>query len=129
MNLPVLAVGAVIRRQDSLLLVKRGRPPGEGLWSLPGGKVEPGESPREALRREVTEECGIAVEVGDLIGWVERSGPGYHFLILDYEAACGSEVDPVAGDDADEVAFVGRSELGALGLVEGLVEFLSEHGI
>lgn len=130
MSEPVLAVGAVIQQGSRLLLVKRGRPPGEGLWSLPGGKVERGEPPEGALVREIAEECGLAVEVGELVGWVERRQAGYHFVILDYEAhLLDSSALPRAGDDAAEARFVERSELGALRLVEGLADFLASHGL
>ncbi len=111
-------------------MVRRGHPPGEGLWSLPGGKVEAGESPPEALRREIAEECCLDVEVGQLVGWVERRGSGHHFVILDYEAHLSDpRAEPRAGDDAVEAAFLEPSELGALGLVEGLDDFLGLHGL
>jgi 8-oxo-dGTP diphosphatase len=136
---PVLAVGAVVVPAESLLLVRRGRPPGEGLWALPGGRVEPGESLEQAVVREVREETGLEVLVRQLVGWVERRGPGYHFVILDFAAeilggpGAGGEVPslPVlrAGDDASEAAFVGRSELSELPLVPGLLDWLVEHGL
>ena len=125
---PILAVGAVIKRGTAILMVKRSKPPGEGLWSLPGGKVEAGESPPEALRREIAEECNIEVEVGQLVGWVERRDPGHHFVILDYEARrLDSFLEPSPGDDAAEAVFVERADLGALSLVDGLAHFLSSH--
>ena len=65
---PELCVGAVARRADDLLLIRRGTPPGLGQWSLPGGRVEPGETMAEAVVREVAEETGWKVEVGRLIG-------------------------------------------------------------
>ncbi len=130
MSEPVLAVGALIQQGSKLLLVKRGRPPGEGLWSLPGGKVESGEKLEAAVRREIAEECGLEVEVGRLVGWVERRQSGHHFIILDYEARpLDGSAQPRAGDDAAAVGFFERSELGALGLVEGLADFLASHGL
>ncbi|MDA8039559.1 MAG: NUDIX domain-containing protein [Actinomycetota bacterium] len=131
---PVLAVGAVVEVGDKLLLVRRGRSPGKGRWALPGGRVEAGESLAEAVAREVREETGLEVSVGELVGWVERSGPGYHFVILDFRAEVdeheGREAPPVfAGDDAAEAAFVDRSELRDLPLVAGLLDWLLEHGL
>jgi 8-oxo-dGTP diphosphatase len=125
---PVLAVGAVVHSEKGLLLIRRGREPGKGLWSIPGGRVETGEGPEEALKREVFEECHLEVEVGQLVGFVERLGEGYHFIILDYLAELRDrDSQPVAGDDADVAGFFSPAELGALSLVEGLADFLTEH--
>lgn len=128
---PVLAVGAVVESGGALLMVRRGHCPGEGLWSLPGGKVEPGESLEEAVAREVREETGLDVRVGELVGWVERRGEGYHFVILDFAATVegSSPNEPQAGDDAAEAAFVERSRLRELALVPGLLDWLAEHGL
>src|ERR1700751_2623495 len=69
-------VGAVVKDgQGRLLLIKRGHAPGAGLWSLPGGRIEPGETDAEALVREVREETGLAVEAGHLLGTVQRPAP------------------------------------------------------
>lgn len=127
---PVLAVGAIVVTEKGLLLIRRGHPPGKGLWSLPGGRLEPGERPEEALRRELQEECHLEGKVRQLVGWVERAGEGYHFVILDYRVELAdADKEPVAGDDAEAVGFFPPGELGALGLVEGLGDFLAEHGI
>jgi 8-oxo-dGTP diphosphatase len=86
----IACVGAVVRSGGKLLVIRRGRPPGAGLWSLPGGRVEPGESDEQALRREVREETGLEVSVGELVGTVERDadpdlpGSGGTFVIHDY---------------------------------------------
>lgn len=69
---PVLGVGAVVLSGGQVLLVKRGSPPTQGLWSLPGGAVEVGESLQQTVAREVAEETGVAVEVGSLVGVFER---------------------------------------------------------
>ncbi|MGH9297754.1 MAG: NUDIX domain-containing protein [Acidimicrobiales bacterium] len=136
-SIPALAVGAIVVSAGQLLMVQRLRPPGEGLWSLPGGRVEPGESLEAAVEREVAEETGIAVEVGDLVGWVERRGADFHYLILDFAAfvPCdrpdsfkGELPVPRAGDDAAAAAWVGVDQVLELPLVEGLGSFLSGHG-
>ncbi len=87
---PILAVGAVVVRDGKVLLTKRGREPGRGLWSLPGGAVHPGEELKAAVIRELREECGIEVAVEEVAEVVERMIPDaegrlqYHYVILDY---------------------------------------------
>lgn len=125
----VVAVGAVIRRGDHLLLVRRARAPQVGRWSVPGGRVEPGEGLHAALGREVLEETGIAVEIGPLVGVVERRGEGFHFVVADFEARCHPDAEPIAGDDAAAVAWVAFDDLDRWDLVDGLRTFLAEHGV
>jgi 8-oxo-dGTP diphosphatase len=127
-------VGAVVRDPTGrILLVRRGRPPGVGLWSIPGGKVEPGESLQEATRREVLEETALEVFVGRYVGTVERPAlDGDVFVIHDFtaEPAPGSQPDGVrAGDDAAEVGWFSPAELRALSAVSGLVEALEDWGV
>jgi 8-oxo-dGTP diphosphatase len=123
-------VGAVVKdAQGRLLLIKRGHEPGAGLWSLPGGRIEPGETDAEALVREMREETGLAVEPGRLIGSVQRPGPHSDvFDIRDYAATVtGGTLR--AGDDAAEVRWVAPSELESLPITEGLVETLTTWGV
>ncbi len=123
-------VGAVIKDgQGRLLLIKRGHAPGAGLWSLPGGRVEPGETDIQALRREMLEETGLLVEVGALIGTVRRpTGDGGVFDIADYAATVtGGALR--AGDDAAEARWVTAGELGALPVTDGLTETLTRWGV
>jgi 8-oxo-dGTP diphosphatase len=128
---PEVCVGAVVVDDDRLLLIRRGHGPAAGEWSLPGGRVEQGELLVEALAREVAEETGLEVVCGDLLGWVERIGADHHFVILDFTATLvGPEgATPVAGDDALEAAWVPLHEVAEQRLVEGLAEFLHDHGV
>jgi 8-oxo-dGTP diphosphatase len=126
-----LAVGAIVVRDDAVLLVRRGRGPGAGKWAPPGGRVEFGESLRDACAREVREETGLAVEVGKLAGWVERTGTEpapYHYVILDFFASVRGEQPLQPGDDAADVAWIPLSDLGQTDLVDGVHEFLREVG-
>jgi 8-oxo-dGTP diphosphatase len=123
-------VGAVIKDdQGRLLLIKRGHEPGAGLWSVPGGRVEPGETDAEALVREMREETGLAVQAGPLLGRVRRPAPGGNILdIRDYVATVtGGTLCP--GDDAAEARWVAVSELPWMPITEGLVEALTSWGV
>ena len=126
---PEVCVGAVVRDGSQLLLIQRGRPPEMGRWSLPGGRVEAGETLAQAVVREVGEETGLPVVCGPLIGWVERFGDDFHYVILDFEATALESEPLVAGDDAADVAWIEIDDLDQLHLAEGVQEFLSDHGI
>jgi 8-oxo-dGTP diphosphatase len=120
-------VGAVVRRGDDLLLVRRGRAPAAGRWSLPGGGIHPGEPATAAVAREVREETGLRVRVGRFLGWAERIDPagGTHWVILDFAAdPLDPDAHPVAGDDAAEAAWVPVGDVAGLDLVPGLLAFL-----
>jgi len=135
-------------------MVRRGRNPGAGRWSIPGGRVEPGEAPEHAAARELAEETGIQAECEALMGAIERRGPDHHFVILDYrmtlvgngDPVTGVPVtgvpvtgvpvtgvpvagDPMAGDDAAEASWIPLAEVAQLDLVDGLAAFLAEHGV
>ena len=130
MTVPVVvATGAVIQRGSHLLLVRRKQPPEAGRWSLPGGRVEPGEMLRRAVRREVGEELALDATIGELIGVVERRGPEYHYVIADFHATIDANATPVAGDDAAACEWVSLNQLDSWDLVEGLSEFLTDVGI
>jgi 8-oxo-dGTP diphosphatase len=123
-------VGAVIKDdQGRLLLIKRGHEPGAGLWSIPGGRIEPGETDAEALVREMREETGLAVQAGPLLGSVRRPGQDGNVLdIRDYAATVtGGTLRP--GDDAAEARWVAVSELLSLPITDGLVEALTSWGV
>jgi mutator protein MutT len=125
---PVVGVGGVVIRDGRALLIRRGTPPLEGRWSIPGGRVEWGESLEQAVVRELREETGLDVRVIELIEIVERildeppshdasAVPQFHFVILDYfcEAPAGQAR---AGGDALEVAWAGEDELARYQLTE-----------
>ena len=127
-------VGAVVvDPAGRLLLVRRGREPGAGLWSIPGGKVEPGESRAEAVVRELAEETGLPVVVGDHVGTVERAAPGGDvFVIHDYRAVVAQDADPEAaraGDDAADVSWFTPAEVRSAACVPGLLDALAEWGV
>ena len=126
---PVVCVGALCVHAGRLLMVRRGRGPAMGEWSVPGGRVEEGETLAEAVVREMAEETGLEAVCGPLVGWVERIGDDHHFVILDFEATVLDPVGLRAGDDAAEVAWVPLDEVAERKVVDGLVEFLHEHSI
>ena len=107
---PVHCVGAVISDQDGrILLILRGHEPGLGLWSIPGGRIEPGESDQEAVVREIREETGLEVTCGPLLGAVDRPG----LAIRDYQAVVAGGT-LIAGDDADAARWTSPAEVEAL---------------
>lgn len=130
-------VGAiVVHRQPGgprLLLVRRGQAPATGTWSLPGGRVEVGESDETATAREVLEETALRVHVDRLVGSVERAAPGGGvYVIRDF--ACrpvrDADVSAVrAGDDADDVGWFTPDEVLGLDCSPGLVEALTGWGV
>ena len=119
---PMVGVGAVVWRDGAVLLERRGQPPAQGSWALPGGLVDVGETLEEAVRREVREECGIEVVVGPLLGAfepIQRDEDGrirYHYVVIDYLVTY-SGGDLVVGDDAAELCWVSVDDLDAYPLM------------
>lgn len=126
---PEVCVGAIAVDEDDLLLIRRGRGVAAGFWSVPGGRVEEGETLAEAVVRELREETGIEGVCGELVGVEEVLAEGFHFVILDYAVSVLERAEPEAGDDASEAAWVPLNDVAELPLAEGLAEFLHDHGI
>jgi len=127
----VPCVGAVVHDDHGrLLLVRRGREPHRGRWSLPGGRVEPGESPEQAIEREVREETALSVRAGAAVGRVRIPGHDVVYDVLDLACTLAVPTEtPVAGDDADAVMFADAVALGGLDCTPLLVETLREWGV
>jgi ADP-ribose pyrophosphatase YjhB (NUDIX family) len=126
----VACVGAIVHDPAGrLLLIRRGTDPGRGRWSVPGGRVEPGESPAAAIEREVREETGLRVRAGAEVGRVRVPGPGVVYDVADLRCTLlDPDAVPVAGDDADDVTFAGAAELARLSCTDGLLESLGGWG-
>jgi ADP-ribose pyrophosphatase YjhB (NUDIX family) len=122
----VRCVGALIHHSDGrLLLIRRANPPGRGRWSLPGGRVEAGESDDVAIIREVAEETGLIVTAHELVGSVKRPGPGVTFDIHDYRCAVVGG-DPAAASDASGLRWVDASQFAALDGADALSDLLAD---
>jgi 8-oxo-dGTP diphosphatase len=132
---PRAAVGAVVLDGDQVVLVRRGAPPSQGKWTIPGGLIHLGERIEDAVLREVEEECGLAVELLGLCGVIDRVIPGgagasagptsvrYHYIIIDYVARpIGGTLR--AGSDADEARWVPIAELALYDTTEALVAMI-----
>jgi 8-oxo-dGTP diphosphatase len=114
---PRLAVGAVVLREDgAVLLVRRASPPAVGSWTLPGGKVKDGETPEQAIAREVLEETGLHVDVGPIIETLVLEREGFSYRIVDFACVCKSAGEPVAADDVSAARWVLPHEWPALKL-------------
>jgi 8-oxo-dGTP diphosphatase len=126
-------VGGIVHDDRSrLLLVLRGQEPAKGRWSVPGGRVEAGESDAQATAREVLEETGVRVTVGRLAGTVERDAPGGGvYVICDYVCVpYDADVDAVrGGDDADDARWFTAEEIDSLPTSPGLVDALKSWGV
>jgi ADP-ribose pyrophosphatase YjhB (NUDIX family) len=104
---PTLGVsGIVFNNQKQILLIRRNQPPAMGLWSIPGGKLEQGESLVEACKREIKEETGLDTEVKNIVAVVERRVEGFHYVIIDYIALLADEENsqPIAQSDVSEAS-------------------------
>ena len=111
-----------------LLMVQRDNDPGRGLWSVPGGRVEAGEYLNAAVAREVKEETGLDIAVGQLLGILEVVGDP-HYVILDFVATPTEQAPPRAGDDVSEVRWVPLDEVSMLDCTPRLRETLRGWGV
>jgi len=124
---PQLAVSGVIFREGQVLLVRRARSPGKGFYSLPGGRVEFGETLHTALHREIDEETGLRVDILGLAGWREvlPTGPGTgHYLIMTFAARWASR-EPVLNDEHDDFRWLAPEAIGDLKVTGGLHEVIA----
>lgn len=133
---PLVGVGAVIQLDGRVLLIRRANEPGKGLWSIPGGLVEVGETVRDAAKREVEEETGIAVELGDLIDVIDnifRDEAGkvkFHYVLIDFLArpvSLKTEIHP--SSEVLEVRWCAPVELKELPLTRTARRLLEKIGV
>ena len=128
---PIVTVGLIVRKGDHALIIRRGKEPSKGRWTVPGGAVELGEPLREAGQREIREECGIETKahgVADVLENIVRDSDGrvrYHYVIIDFLA------DYVAGDlrpasDVDDARWVSKEELSQFDITERARQLLAE---
>lgn len=128
---PIVAVGAIVRKGDTVLLVKRGQAPGKGRWVISGGAVELGETVQEAVRREIREECGLEIVLGPLaavVDRIDRDTAGrvrFHYVIIDYFADyLSGNLQPAS--DVAEARWVSAAELAQYDLTPKSVELLRQ---
>ncbi len=112
---PVPAVSVACFRGGRVLLVRRANPPLPGLWTLPGGRIEPGEPARTAALRELAEETGVTARLLGIVDVVDVIEPDHHYVLLPF-AALWQSGEPVAGDDALAVRYATPGELAGLGV-------------
>ncbi len=127
-------MGAVILNDvDQLLVILRGQAPAIGRWTLPGGRIETGESAEEAVVREVLEETGLTVTVNREVGSVRLPAPdGGTYFIRDFHCALSpgdAPLQPRAGDDADDARFMSTAQLRQVPTTAGLLEILQSWGV
>ena len=127
----MVGVGVVVFRGTDVLLIRRGKPPRQGEWSLPGGAQRLGETVAETAARELVEETGVTftdlqfLEVIDIIFRDQQDTVQYHYTVLDYSALWQSG-EPYPGDDAQEAMFLPIKELATLGLWEKTVQVIQK---
>lgn len=130
---PRVGAGAIVIRDDRILLVKRGVEPGRGLWAIPGGTLRLGETLRACAAREILEETGVTIAVGECIymfDLIEHDAAGkvkFHFVVADF-AAIYVEGEPKGADDAEEAGWFSREELNDLPVSQNTLKALYAIG-
>ncbi|MEX2721655.1 MAG: NUDIX hydrolase [Candidatus Wukongarchaeota archaeon] len=128
---PIVGVSALVIRKDKVLLVRRGKEPDRGRWSIPGGVIETGETIENALKREVFEECGVKIRVKQLLDVVEKiffdsqGKAEFHYILLSYLADY-LEGDIHPASDVLEVKWVGKEDIEKLDVIESVLKVLKE---
>lgn len=128
---PIVGLGAIVWKDGRVLMVQRGKPPRAGIWSLPGGAQDLGESVADGIRREIAEETGIEIELlglVEVIDSVQRDADGrvrYHYTIIDYVARWVSG-EAVAGDDAAAVAWIDPADLQRMDLWDETIRVIEK---
>jgi len=133
LQFPKAAVGALVLNKDRVLLVKRGKAPAKGLWALPGGKIELGETMTQALEREILEETGLSVRadhiihVFDNIIHNQNGDIQFHYIIIDFLAhPLNPEANLSPGDDAAEVRWAAMDKLDNLSVTETTLNLIQQ---
>ena len=130
-NKPMIGVGVVVLKGDLVLLIKRGKPPRVGEWSLPGGLQELGETVRQAACREVMEETSVEIVLGNILDAIDVIRPDdsgrikTHFTLLDFMAVWKSG-EPVGGDDAMHAEFIPLANIESMGMWDETVRIIKQ---
>lgn len=125
--MPAIGVGGIVfNRQNQVLLIKRNQPPAMGLWSIPGGKLEAGETLTAACKREIKEETGLETEIKNIVAVVERRIENFHYVIIDYLVSLTDEdyAVPIAQSDIADAKWVDLESIADYELVDGLAEII-----
>ena len=127
---PVVAVGAIVWKEDRFLLIRRSQPPRQGGWSIPGGRQEAGETVRDAVHREIREEAGIEIDILEIAAVVDlidrdESGLRHHYTVIDMLAEWRSG-EIAAGDDAMDAAWVPLDGIAAYDLPDLQIDVITQ---
>jgi mutator protein MutT len=124
---PAIGVGGIVfNDKRQVLMIQRNQPPAMGLWSVPGGKLEAGESLADTCKREIKEETGLDVAVKNIVAVVERRIEGFHYVVIDFLACLVGDENtlPVAQSDVAEAKWIGLENIEEYDLVDGLAEII-----